>query len=215
MGPNPQTTSSDGPTFPVVPTPPLLEEILLDSVGVIVGTVTEIDDTSACVAIEEVLAGDPTLPSSGTIRVAIGPCVELGASGTWILGGGDPYEVLSAPAITDEVGTRRLLAGKPRVEPPPTPSEIRALAERADAVLFARIDATSSTTATATLEEAIHGESPTDAAVARGIGLDWTFPERAPSYGVLFLQHDDAGWIAINDQVPSAYRTRPVREALG
>ena len=47
-----------------------------------------------------------------------------------------------------------------------------------------------------------------------GIGLDWTFPERAPSYGVLFLQHDDAGWIAINDQVPSAYRTRPVREAL-
>lgn len=208
------TTTFEPDDIPPAPRPPRTEELLLQSIGVLEGTVTSVDDEAATVSIESVLGGDGTLPSSGTIRVELAPGVEQGESGTWILGAGDPYEVLSAPKFTNEVGVRRLLEGKARTERPPEAEQIRALADRADVIAFARIDATSATEGTATVEEAIEGEADGPFAFRRGDGLGWELPQEAPSYGVVFLVADDDGWVAINDQTIATYLLNPVREAL-
>lgn len=213
--PSTTTTSEDSdPELSPIPRGPRLEELILDSVAIVRGRVTEVGEGSATLEIDEVLASKDDLGDASTMQIAAST-VEEGESGLWILGAGSPYEVLSPPRFTPEESITRLLEGKPRVAPPPTAAEIQALAARADAIVFARIDATAPDQATISVETAIEGTVEAGAQVSRADGQEWTLPQEAPSYGVLFLVRDGEQWVAINDQQPSAYRVTPVREALG
>jgi len=208
------TDDSGDEPFPPVSTPPSFEELLVRSVGVVRGRVSSVGEV-AVIVIGEHLAGDGSLPDSGSIEVDPPPGVEDGVEGLWILGAGDPFEVLSGPPTIDEEGVERLLAGEPRVPAPPTADAIRALAEEADLIVFGRIDATARDAGTVEVEVVIEGDAPERVEITRAEARTWKLPTDAPTYGVLFLVADGDGWIAINDQRPSAYRVTPVEDALG
>ncbi|MCU1498152.1 MAG: hypothetical protein JWM47_2105 [Acidimicrobiales bacterium] len=209
----PTTTETSAPDWVKPPLP--LEEQLLAAQLVVKGTISSDAAEGATLEVDEILLSQADDEPGSPLLVAHGPGTTEGRSGIWLLGPGDPHQVLVDPSDAKEAEVRRIMAGRSRLPDPPTVEAVRALAADSDRVVFARMTATGPAEAEAEVEEPIRGEGPQGFSVSRGPGADWAFPTGAPSYGVLFLQRDGDRWLVLNDQEPGRYQYTAVTEALG
>lgn len=213
MEDNPTNAAEAKPDWVIPPLP--LEEQLLQAQFVVKGTILSDGEQSATLQVSELLLKQSEADPGSTVEVAHGRETSEGHSGIWLLGPGDPHEVLLGPADVREAEIRRIFAGQSRLPDPPDADEIRALAQQADRIVFARLTASAPDEAEAVVDETIKGDGAATFEVVRPPGRTWDFPTEAPSYGVIFVRSDGNRWVVLNTQEPSRYGFTAVTTALG
>lgn len=205
--------------------PPSLEATLARSTAAVTGELIGAGGEPATLRIAEVLGGDLT---PGT-EVIVSPPDSIpgvvdrtNASGTWFLNEtGDGHAVLPVdPGLWSPREVRRVLAGLPRVDAPPSPAELRELAERVDAVVYADITSEDGVRGRAKILKSLHGETPDELDVVApsqggAPGGPWRFhtgPVSAPAF--LFLDREGRDWIVRNPSDPYLYLPGTVEDAL-
>jgi len=194
--------------------PPPLEEQLVRSQFVVRGVVISDSEEGATLEVDAVLLKQSAADPSRNLAIVHGNDTVEGRTGIWVLGPGDPHEVLVGPSDAPESQVRRIFAGLPRLPDPPTTEEIRALAQQSDRIVFARLTASIPGSAEAQADETLKGEGPDTFEVAAAPDHDWEFPTGAPSYGVLFLEDAGNQWTVLNEQEPWRYVFTVVKAAI-
>lgn len=211
-------------------------DVAVDSDGADDGA-GEFGPQTASVAVDTVLKGDARVGELTIVKPRSAYRLEVGRSGVFVLqvtGDGAPtlfgyHGVHDARRFPE---FERVLAGLPRLVPPPTDEEIRALAARADAIVvgpavadgpvdFALGEHEYTAAARIDVQDVIAGDVPLgELPVLRRVsvfevGARWGFPTDAPNPGVYFLDTSTVPAAVLNPIDPFQYQARAVRRALG
>lgn len=209
-----ESNSSDWVSAPVP-----LEHLVHDSSTIVVGQLVASGPDASVLRVNRVLKGAGEAGDAITIEAGTVPR-SVGDEGVWLLDGNTPPTLLGEGPVGTARQVERLLAGLPRVDLPPSGSDLRALAERAEAVAWVMLESDDGETATARTERVLKGDVPVEFIVKADAqpeqpGGPWRFPtggQRASA--VLFLREEAGGFTAINPTDPTLYRVSSVTPAL-
>lgn len=205
--------------------PPSLEATLARSTAAVAGELVRAGGATATLRIAEVLGGDLTPGTEVIVALPdsiLGVADRANASGTWFLNEtGDGYTVLPVdPGLWSPREVLRVLAGLPRVDAPPSSTELRELAAQVDAVVYADITSEDGVRGRAKVLKSLHGETPEELDVVApsqsgAPGGPWRFhtgPVSAPAF--LFLDREGRDWLVRNPSDPYLYLPGAVEDAL-